>query len=225
MMHLYGCQPVYGSRTKGIIPSSGRSSSSSFIEELKKATEAATMEKAKDTLDLAEDNASLQALRNQLTPGSKAVLDRIQAGTNDITKDEWNGLCGELESLEAISEADLQCSSAYFHFIPLGYYDEKGEFVKYELPMELKNKLLSQAGGKGSPSGDGLWACLDDSGWTGNPLAYLDNWMSSLYTWRSDLARARNGDESPKYSDFSPITNQINSCQKVAALVKELSQA
>ena len=225
MMHLYGCQPVCGSRAKEIIQSFGRSSSSSFMEELKKATEAAAVEKAKDTLELAEDNACLQALRNQLTPGSKAVLDRIQVGTNGITKDEWSGLCKELESLGAISEADFQCTSADFHFIPLGYYDEKGEFVKYELPMELKNKLLSQTGGKGSPSGDGFWVCLDDSGWTDNPLAYLDNWMSSLYTWRSDLARARNGDGSPKYSDFSPITNQINSCQKVAALVKELSQA
>lgn len=125
MMHLYGCQPVCGSRTKGIIPSSGRSSSSSFMEELKKATEAAAAEKAKDTLELAEDNPSLQALRHQLTSGAKAVLDRIQAGTNDITKDEWNGLCGELESLEAISEADSQCTSAGFHLIPLGYWAEK----------------------------------------------------------------------------------------------------
>ena len=100
-----------------------------------------------------------------------------------------------------------------------------GEFVKYELPAELKNKLLSQAGGKASPSEDGLWACLDDSGWTGDPLAYLDNWISSLYDWRSELARARNGDGTPKYSDFSPITNQINACQKVAALVRELSRA
>lgn len=225
MMHLYGCQPVYGSRTKGIIPSSGRSSRSSFMEELKKATEAAAVEKANDTLELAEDNASLQALRNQLTPGSKAVLDRIQAGTNDITKDEWSGLCKELETLGAISEADSQCTSADFHFIPLGYWDENGEFVKYELPMELKNKLLSQADGKKSPSEDGLWACISDDGWTGNPLAYLDNWMSSLYDWRSNLARARNEDGSLKYSNFSPITNQINSCQKVAALIKELCQA
>lgn len=225
MMHLYGCQPVCGSRAKGIIQSFGRSSSSSFMEELKKATEAATVEKAKDTLELAKDNASLQALRNQLTPGSKAVLDRIQVGTNDITKDEWSGLCKELESLGAISEADFQCTSAGFHFIPLGYYDENGEFVKYELPMELKNKLLSQAGGKKSPSEDGLWACISDDGWTGSPLAYLDNWMSSLYDWRSNLARARNEDGALKYSNFSPITNQINSCQKVTALIKELCQA
>ena len=170
-------------------------------------------------------SASLQALRGQLTPASKAVLDRIQAGRDDITQDEWTGLCKELKSLGAISESDFQYTRADLHMIPIGYWGENGEFVKYELPAELKNKLLSQAGGKASPSEDGLWACLDDSGWTGDPLAYLDNWISSLYDWRSELARARNGDGTPKYSDFSPITNQINACQKVAALVRELSRA
>nr|WP_325211241.1 hypothetical protein [uncultured Oscillibacter sp.] len=182
------------------------------------------MEKTKDTLELAKDDTSLQTLRSQLTPASKAVLDRIQAGTDDITKDEWTGLCKELETLGAISESDFQYTRADLHFIPLGYRDENGEFVEYELPKGLASKLLNQASGKQSPSEDGLWACLDDSGWTGAPLAYLDNWMSSLYSWRSDLARARNGDGSPRYSDFSPITNQINSCQKVTDLVRELCQ-
>ena len=197
----------------------------SFMDQLKKATDAAAVEKTKDTLELAKDGASLQALRGQLTPASKAVLDRIQAGRDDITQDEWTGLCKELKSLGAISESDFQYTRADLHMIPIGYWGENGEFVKYELPAELKNKLLSQAGGKASPSEDGLWACLDDSGWTGDPLAYLDNWISSLYDWRSELARARNGDGTPKYSDFSPITNQINACQKVAALVRELSRA
>lgn len=224
MMQLNGCQQIGASRTKGIFPPSRRSSGSSFLEELKKATDAAAVKKTKDTLEMAKDDDSLQALLDRLTPASKAVLDRIQAGTNDITKDEWSGLCKELETLGAISEADCQCTSADFHLIPLGYYDGNGEFVKYELPMELKNKLLSQAGRKRSPSEDGLWACLDGSGWTGDPLAYLDNWMDSLYNWRSDLARARNEDGSAKYSDFSPITSQLNSCQKVADLVKKLSQ-
>ena len=224
MLHLYGYQPMCANRVKGIFPSSGRSSGSNFMEELKKATDAAAVEKTKDTLGLAKDDTSLQTLRRQLTPASKAVLDRIQAGTDDITKEEWNSLCKELETLGAISEADCQCARADFRFIPLGYYGENGEFVEYELPRGLASKLLSQAGGSQSPSEDVLWACLDDSGWTGDPLAYLDNWISSLYDWRSDLARARNEDGSAKYSVLSPITNQINSCQKVAALVKELSQ-
>ena len=46
--------------------------------------------------------------------------------------------------------------------------------------------------------------------------------MKSLYSWRSDMARARKEDGSPKYSDFSPITDQINSCQKVTDLVRAL---
>lgn len=225
MMRLSGCQQASAGRASGIFPPSRRSSGSGFMEELKKAAETASVEKTKDTLELAKDDAGLRVLLDRLTPVSRAVLDRIQAGTDGITKDEWSGLCKELESLGAISEADLRYTSADFHFIPLGYYDDNGEFVQYELPMELKNKLLSQAGGKGSPSEDGLWACLDSSHWRGDPLAHLDNWMSSLYSWRSDLSRARNEDGSPKYSDFSPITNQINSCQKVADLVRELSQA
>lgn len=74
------------------------------------------------------------------------------------------------------------------------------------------------------PGADGLWTCLDEGAWKGDPLAYLDNWMKSLYSWRSDLARARNEDGSPKYGDFSPITDQLNSCQKVMDLVRGLSQ-
>lgn len=222
-MKVWGSTPLSPGLAKGTLSPSR--SGAGFMDQLKKATDAAAAETARDTLELAKDDANLKILLDRLTPASKAVLNRIQAGTSGIAKDEWSGLCKELETLGAISEADLQCTGAGFHLIPLGYYGENGEFVKYELPMELKNKLLSQAGGKKSPSGDGLWACLDDGGWTGDPLAYLDNWMSSLYAWRSDLARARNGDGSPRYSDFSPITRQINSCQKVAALVKELSQS
>ena len=112
MMRLYGCRPVCANRANGVFPSSGRSSGSNFMEKLKEATDAAAAEKRKDTLELAKDDAGLQTLRSQLTPASKAVLDRIQAGTDDITKDEWNGLCKELETLGAISEADSQCTSA-----------------------------------------------------------------------------------------------------------------
>ena len=84
----------------------------SFMDQLKKATDAAAVEKIKDTLELAKDGASLQALRGLLTPASKAVLDRIQAGRDDITQDEWTGLCKELKSLGAISESDFQYTRA-----------------------------------------------------------------------------------------------------------------
>lgn len=225
MMQLNGCRQVGAGRAGGIFPPTGRRSGSSFLEKLQKATDAASAEKTKDTLELAKDDA--KTLLAQLTPSSKAVLERIQVGTNDITKDEWSGLCQELKTLGAISESDAMSTSANLHLIPIGYYDENGEFVQYDTPPMLKNALLSQAGGRGSSSSpaEGFWACLNASGWTGDPLAYLDDWMSSLYSWRSELARARNEDGSLKYSNLSPITDQINSCQKVAALVRELGQA
>lgn len=225
MMHMYGCRQAGGGLTKGSFPSPGRSSGSRFMEELERTADAAAVKKTKDPPKAARDDAGLQILLDRLTPASKAVLSRIQAGTNRISREEWSGLCKELETLGAISESDLRYTSADFHLIPLGYWDENGAFVQYELPMELKNRLLSRAAGSKSPSEDGLWACLDDSGWTGDPLAYLDHWIASLWSWQSDLARMRNGDGSPRYSDFSPITNQLGACRKVAALVKELCQA
>lgn len=224
MMQLNGCQQVGASRVRGIFPPSRRSSGSSFLEELKKATDAVSVEKTKDTLELAKDGDSLRVLLDRLTPSSKGVLDRIQAGVSDITKDEWTGLCKELKDLGAVSETDLMYTRADLHLIPIGYYDENGEFVQYDTPPMLKNELLDKYHSQGSGA-DGFWACLNASGWAGDPLAYLDDWIASLYSWRSDLARARNEDGSLKYSDLSPITGQINSCQKVVDLVRGLSQA
>lgn len=50
------------------------------------------------------------------------------------------------------------------------------------------------------------------------------DWVSELYSWRSGLAKMRAEDGSLKYNNFTPITNRINSCQKVAALVRDLSK-
>lgn len=47
MMQLNGCQQIGASHTKGIFPPSRRSSGSSFLEELKKATDAAAVKKTK----------------------------------------------------------------------------------------------------------------------------------------------------------------------------------
>ncbi len=210
-MKLYGYDPSQSSYRAGPLPPSGRNTISSFAEEVKKTARAAAAEREKDTLELAKDDAA--ALRDRLTPVSKNVLDRMEAGKSNVNKDEWTALCKELETLGAISKDDFQFTRADFHFIPLGYQGENGEFIKYDMPPMLKNKLLDRHHTQG-PEADGLWAFLDEDGWKGDPLAYLDNWVSSLYSWRSDLARARNGDGTPKYSDFSPITNQINSCRR-----------
>ena len=220
MMRVHGNQAVYSGGARGLFPPAGRSSGSGFMERLKNAADAAASEQAADTLRLTKTDDRLLDLLRRLTPGSRDVLDRIQAGEKDVSKDEWNGLCKELESLGAISKDDFQYTQAGWRVIPLGYWGENGEFVKYDTMSIMKDKLPDVRHSQG-----GQLICPDEYAWKGDPLAYLDNWMKSLYSWRSDLARARNEDGSPKYGDFSPITDQINSCQKVIDLVRGLCQA
>lgn len=220
MMRVHGNQAVYSGGARGLFPPAGRSSGSGFMEQLKNAADAAASEQAADTLRLTKTDDGLLDLLRQLTPGSRGVLDRIQAGENDVSKDEWNGLCKELESLGAISKDDFQYTQAGWRVIPLGYWAENGEFVKYDTVSIMKDKLPDVR-----QSQEGQYICPDEYAWKGDPLAYLDSWMNSLYSWRSDLARARNEDGSPKYGGFSPITDQINSCQKVIDLVRGLCQA
>lgn len=211
-MKVNGCGSVFMNRAGGISRTSGRGAG--FLEQLKKA---AAPEKAVDALDLTKTDDRLLDLLHRLTPGSRDVLDRMEAGKADIARDEWTALCKELEALEAISREDFQYTQAGFRVIPLGYWGEDGEFVKYDTLSIMKNKLPDPHRGQRES-----WTCPDEDAWKGDPLAYLDDWMTSLYSWRSDMARARNGDGTPKYSDFSPITNQINSCQKVTDLVRAL---
>lgn len=219
-MRVHGNQAVYGGGARGLSPPTGRSSGSGFLERLKKAADAAASEKAADTLRLTKTDDGLLDLLRELTPGSRAVLDRIQAGENGVSKDEWTGLCKELESLGAISKDDFQYTRAEFHLIPLGYHDKNGAFVRYDTRSIMKNKLLDIRHDQG-----GLRARLNGDDWKGDPLAYLDGWMSALYGWRSELARAQNEDGSPKYGDLSPVTDQIDSCQKVMDLVKDLCRS
>lgn len=216
-MRVSGCNSVLANRARGISLPRGRGSGSGFLEQLKSASEAAVSEKAADALDLTKTGGELLDLLQRLTPGSRDVLNRMEAGKADVSKDEWTGLCKELESLGAISKDDFQYTRAGIRVIPLGYWGEDGEFVKYDTVSIMKNKLPDPRHSQG-----GQWICPDEYAWKGDPLAYLDNWMNSLYNWRSDMARARNEDGSPKYDNFSPITNQINSCQKVTDLVRAL---
>lgn len=214
-MRVSGCSSVLANRARGIaLP---RGSGSGFLEQLKSASEAAASEKAADTLDLTKTDDELLDLLHKLTPGSRDVLDRMEAGKADITKEEWTGFCKELEALGAISKDDFQYTQAGIRLIPMGYWAENGEFVKYDTMSIMKDKLLNVR-----QSQEGQWICPDEYAWKGDPLAYLDNWMNALYSWRSDMARTRNEDGTPKYSDFSPITDQISSCQKVTDLVRAL---
>ena len=216
-MRLQGCGSLFASRTKGTVPPPGRSTGSRFLDELKKTADSAAAAGASDTVDCSRNDAGLRELLNRLTPESRDVLDRMEAGRDDVDKEEWTNLCRELEALGAISKDDFQYTRAEFRFVPLGYWGENGAFVKYDTLSIMKNKLPDPHHSQG-----GQWARLDEDDWKGDPLAYLEDWMTSLYSWRSELARARNGDGTAKYSDFSPITNQINACQKVTDLVRAL---
>lgn len=220
-MNVNGCGLVFMNQARGLSSSRGRSAGSGFLDRLKSAADAAVSEKAADTLNLTKTNDGLLDLLRRLTPESRDVLDRMEAGKADITGEEWTGFCKELESLGAISKDDFHYTRGDLHLIPIGYRDKSGEFVKYDTPPMLKNKLLNLYHSQG-PGADSQWVRLDENDWKGDPLAYLEDWTTSLYSWRSDLARARNEDGTPKYSDFSPITSQINSCQKVTDLVRGL---
>nr|WP_326210598.1 hypothetical protein [uncultured Oscillibacter sp.] len=220
-MKLYGYEPVRSVSGTRPLPSSGRSTVFSFQEELQKTTEAAAVKKAADTLDLSQDS-SLRALCDQLTPASKDVLERMKDGKNDIKKEEWTAFCKELETLGAITESDFTNTRSDLCLIPIGYRDQDGSYVLYEDCPPMRDHLES-AGGRAQNNGqDGLWACVRDDGWKGDPLAYLDSWITSLDSWRNSLARMQNEDGSPKYGSLSPLTNKIQACQTVSGLVREL---
>ena len=219
-MRLQGYDSVFTNRARGTSPAGGRKAGTSFLDQLKSAASAAAPEQAVDVLELTKTDEGLRDLLPKLTPASRDVLDRMEAGKKDVSPDEWTALCKELEALGAITEEDFQSTRADFHIIPFGYEDENGNFVQYDMSM-LTDELLNLYYGQ-RPGADGLWACLNADSWRGDPLAYLDNWMESLYSWRSDMARAKNEDGTQKFDNFSPITNRINSCQKVADLVKAL---
>lgn len=223
-MKLSGFSSVYNGPKSGLFPPIKRDTGTDFLGEVKSAISAASTEKLRDSLECSNDDINLKALYDHLTPTSRDLLERVATGKTDIKKDEWLRFCKELKDAGAITQSDFDYTRADVHLIPIGYYDESGCIVKYETSPMMKNKLFGLYEKSGNPAiaGSESWLSTDD--WTGNPLEYLDTWVSELYSWRSDLAKMRTEDGSPKYNNFSPITNQINSCQKVVALVKDLSK-
>lgn len=217
-MRLFGYSLVSGNSGTGPFPPSGRNTGSGFLDEMKKTGEAARVKKIKDAVELSE--GGLEAVYEHLSPASKNVLERLNDGRSNIQKDEWLGLCKELKDAGVITQSDFDYTRPDLHLIPLGYHDENGNFVQYDTPPMLKDRLTELY--ERSRSSNGAEAVWTGGSWTGDPLEYLDLWSSELYNWRSDLARARNDDGTPKFNNFSPITDQINSCQKVTALVREL---
>ena len=223
-MRLSGFNNVYHGVENRTFQAASRSTKSSFLNEMEKTRNAAMMEKVKDSVEKTQYDTQLKLAYEHLSPSSKNVLERLNTGKNDITKDEWMGLSKELKDAGLITESDFHYSRADGHLIPIGYYDESGNFVKYDTPPMLVEELrtLSKMFQSSSVSSREAWQLVDD--WTGDPFEYLDSWVSELYSWRSDLARMRAADGSPKYNNFTPITDQINSCQKVVALVKDLAK-
>jgi len=197
-----------------------RSTGQSFLDEVRKVTDQFSTANA-------ENDADLKSVYERLTLTSRDVLERLNAGQTNITREEWTGLCKELKDAGVITQADFDYTRADCRLVPLGYHDENDNEVIYEHApgmaekLKLVGKLLD--GMDHSPM-EAVMARLNRESWSGDPLAYLDEWISTLYKSRSELARVKAEDGSPKYKDFSPITVQISSCQKVSELVKKLSK-
>ena len=183
---------------------------------------AARMEKLADMLTLAdpEDDPMLKALYDLLSAVSKDVLYRVKAGQTDITQDEWTDLCRELKDAGIITEADFVRTRSNLRIVPIGYVDGNGDRVLYGNIPVLSSGLLGAGDHTDGYSGlSKTWTVND---WSGDPLQHLDEWIESLRKWRADLATQRSSDGTRTYGDLSPIERDINSCQKVNNLVRDL---
>lgn len=186
------------------------------------AVYATRMEKAADTMALADPtkDPTLRAAYDQLSTASKDVLARMNAGQADITQDEWTNLCRELKDAGLISESDFMTTRADLRVVPLGYMGDSGGIVYYANAPILSSGLLGTETRLSGYSGlKSIWT-VDD--WSGDPLKYFDQWIESLRNWRNDLASEKNADGTRKYGDLSHLGNDIDSCQKVTNLVRDL---
>ena len=218
-MKLSGYSQVNNGFVQQTFPPSSQNRGQSFLDRVMSATLVDSMEKVKKGREQEAEDAKLQALYALLSPPSKETLKRLRDGKSDIHKDEWLTLCRELKDAGAITQSEFDYTRGDLHLIPIGYHDEQGNFVQYDTPPMLKDQLLSLHEQSQNPT------CVWLSGnWSGDPLKYLDLWASELEDWKQDLSRQRAADGSLKFSNFSPITNQIDACQKVMELVKGLSQ-
>lgn len=192
---------------------------SGLLEEVWKTSQAAAMEKIQDTMDRAKSGGHLKIVYEHLTESAKRTLERIKEERKDLRRDEWLGLCRELKDAGVITKSDFDCTRADMHLIPMGDTGENGEIVPYTICPILVKKLermggLSAQFRNSTLSKREIWEACDD--WSGDPLAYLDDWSRMLCRWRSDMTGMN------LYDDFSPINEQIDSCQKVMNLVQML---
>ena len=225
-MKLSGFSGLCGSFERQAFPMSRTNAgSASFLDEMKKTCDEATAEKIKNSIERTQHDTQLRMVFERLSSSSKNVLERIKAEKNDIKKDEWMSLCKELKDAGVITQSDFDYTRADGHLIPIGYYNESGTLVKYDMPPMLVEKLRTLSDMSQNPSVGSMETWLANSnGWADDPLEYLNAWMSMMSGWKDDMAGMRNADGSLKFEDFSPIAMQIDSCQKLSNLVKELSK-
>lgn len=147
------------------------------------------------------------------------ILARLKSG-GGITQKEWDDLCTDLKNQGLISQTDYNCTRGNYRLIPVGSTGPDGIFTPYERIPGMSEKLQKLAKYMSDPAAS-LEAYFSDD-WQGDPLAYLDDWMAELREWRDHLAAQRNPDGGLKYPDLTPITEQLNSCQRVSGLIKQL---
>lgn len=209
--------------TQQVSPSPKRGAKNSpFLDEMKKIGNPAAVNKIKDSIERSQHDDELKSLYEQLSPLSRSVVKRVSAGTGDISKDEWKHFCTELKDAGAITQDDYVYTQADVHLIPIGYHDERGNFIKYPESPYFAEQLHYSYVMSQRAAGKMVEVQLPTYRWNGDPMKYLNSWTSMLYDWRSGIARTGMTEDGQRIDDFSPINDQINSCQKVMNLLKEL---
>lgn len=153
----------------------------------------------------AAGDGSLRAVYDGLSAEAKALLERLKAGTGDITTDEWSAFRRELRDTGLITPNEFADSDP--NMVIVGYVDGDGRMVEYPFAAD------AVAGGTESGNPWGI-------NWAGNPLQFLKRWLEYVKGCRTDLdLMALKGGS---VYDTSHLTGKIESNEKVAALVKSL---
>lgn len=189
-----------GTRTaaQGIRPAAGAGTAASF---------AAQMAELTDSLALSDPagDPTLKAAYDQLTDASKAVLARMKAGQDGVTREEWTELCRELKDAGTISETDFAYARADLRVVPLPVAD-------------MRDGCTVLHG-----DGDGmLLSPVKDPEWSGDPFELLDQWMEELRETRARAAGLRQSDGSRPIQYMNALSGCVSSCEKVSGLVHDL---
>lgn len=145
-----------------------------------------------------------QEIVDRLSDSARATLEAIKAG-RDVSKEQWTALCKEMNDMGAITEDEFNSVRADIQFVPAGYGPHP------VMVQELKAMYARSQG-----------IHVDTEMWTGDPFEYLTSWATLMDGWQKMLVTQRDSNGAQKYTDLSPIRDQVNSCQKVSDLVKDL---